>query len=124
MQSDQNGQLLVQRKDITGRWIDYFTNLLNVHRDTPFGRDPDLEIGMEESIEGITDVELSEEISMMKRKKTTGNDHLSVENINTAGEQAQSLMLMQDSYQQEVIIKVAKGSYEPNIFIKKRYSCL
>ena len=33
---DRNGQLLVQPEDIAERWREYFTNQLNVQKDTAF----------------------------------------------------------------------------------------
>ena len=80
---DQNGQLLDQREDIADRWRDYSTNLLNIQRNTPFNIDPDLEADdVGEAIEDITDAELLEEISRMKRGYATEDDHLPVDILN------------------------------------------
>ena len=101
---DQNGQLLVQWEDIADRWREYFVNLLNGQRNTPFDRDPDLEADVEEMIEDITDAELLEAMARMKRGKATGDDHLPVEIVNAAGERAWSFMLtIMQKYRQEAL---------------------
>ena len=102
---DENGQLLVQPEHIANRWKEYYADLLNIRGGESMDEDVDLEPHVDEVIQDISITELLEAVARMKRGKATGDDHLPVEIVKEAGEEALRLLLdiMQESYRNESV---------------------
>jgi len=80
---DQEGNLLVEQEDISRRWTQYFSTLLNVPENMPSDEDngntmqEDTLIGDEE--DGISFEEVHKAVDHMKNNKSPGCDDLPAE---------------------------------------------